>query len=177
MSTSGLNLTKPTTLCTHYTYTTCLLYQLDHSNPSRLDASAWNTLHELGIAARCPTKHGCRGGNKQKQHISVMIGHRPTTHNVHTISSHLCDNLTATLSPTYQPSIRQSTLRTIKHVDSHNCTKLALTNAKSAININTSEMRDPMPHQLSCWALSTPVPFALKKTFSLTMSLMPTLIS
>ena len=131
-------MTKPD--LAYYIYTACLLYQLAkdrHSNPSQLDKSAWNTLRELGIATIRPTKRGCQGGNKQQQQrVSTVISHRPTTLHVVTIPSHLRDNIIpAALLPTYRPSTRQRTLRTIKRVDSHNCMNPALANARYAMNI------------------------------------------
>ena len=66
-----------------YTYSACRLYQLGQStvsNSSRLRPHTWNTIRELGIAVRRPTKRGCRGG-RQRQHqqaISTVIGHLPT---------------------------------------------------------------------------------------------------
>ena len=73
----------------HYTYAACQLAQGKHSNPSRLDASTWNILRELGIAARLPTKRVCRGGHKQHR-IPTVIGHRPVpkhaANEVHTSS-------------------------------------------------------------------------------------------
>ena len=108
----------------------------------------------LGISARRPTKRGCRGekktGIKNQQRISTGIGHRPTTHHVRTISPHLRDNcIPATLSPTYRPLTRQPTSRTIKRVDSRNCPNLALTNAISAMNINTSALPNARPNATS----------------------------
>ena len=103
-----------------YTYTACQLAQDKHSNPSRLDASTWNILRELGIAARIPTKRGCRGGHKQHC-IPTVIGHRlipkHAENGKHT-SSQMHDNL-ITLKLSSNPL---------------NCTNLALLNARSIRN-------------------------------------------
>ena len=61
-------------------YTACQLVECRHFNKSRLNATTWTLLRELGIAARLPTKRGCRGGRKQQQQrISTVIGHRTIT--------------------------------------------------------------------------------------------------
>ena len=91
----GLYLVKHDRDQSHCNYTACQLAQGKHSNPSRLDASTWNILRELGIAARLPTKRGCRGGRKQNR-IPTVIGHRPISkhaaNEMHT-SSQMHDNL------------------------------------------------------------------------------------
>ena len=61
-------------------YTACQLVEYRQSYKSRLNATTWTLLCELGIAARLPTKRGCRGGRtQQQQRISTEIGHRPIT--------------------------------------------------------------------------------------------------
>ena len=75
-----------------YTYSACRLHQLGQStdpNSSRLLPRTWNTIRELGIAVRRPTKRGCRGG-RQRQHqhaISTVIGHGPARPYVGVLSS------------------------------------------------------------------------------------------
>ncbi|KAI0242714.1 hypothetical protein LSAT2_011714 [Lamellibrachia satsuma] len=60
-----------------YRYTACQLLEL--SSASRLNADAWTTAIELGIAAKLPTKRGCRGGVRKQRIIQPVIGHRPPT--------------------------------------------------------------------------------------------------
>ena len=103
-----------------YTYTTCQLAHGKHSNPSRLDARTWNILRELGIAARLPTKRGCRGGHKQHR-IPTVIGHRP-------ISKHAANEM-------HKFSQMHDNLITLKLSSNPlNCTNLALLNARSIRN-------------------------------------------
>ena len=75
--------------------------QSSYPNPSRLLSPTWNTIRELGIAVRRPTKRGCRVG-RQRQHqqdISTLIGHRPRQPN----SSHT--NIESTNLPYYNSVI------------------------------------------------------------------------
>ena len=58
-----------------YGYTACQL--LLHSCVSRLGATTWRTLVDVGIAVRLPTKRGCRGGARKQRTIDSVIGHRP----------------------------------------------------------------------------------------------------
>ena len=60
-----------------YRYTACQLLEL--SNASRLNADEWTTAIELGIAAKLPTRLGCRGGVRKQRIIQPVIGHRPPT--------------------------------------------------------------------------------------------------
>lgn len=60
-----------------YRYTACQLLEL--FNASRLNADAWTTAIELGIAAKLPTRRGCRGGVRKQRTIQPVIGHRPPT--------------------------------------------------------------------------------------------------
>ena len=60
-----------------YRYTACQLLEL--SNASRLNTDAWTTAIELGIAAKLPTRRGCRGGVQKQRIIQPVIGHRPPT--------------------------------------------------------------------------------------------------
>ena len=60
-----------------YRYAACQLLEL--SNASRLNADAWTTVIELGIAAKLPTRRGCRGGVRKQRIIQQVIRHRPPT--------------------------------------------------------------------------------------------------
>ena len=60
-----------------YRYTACQLLELFKA--SRLNADAWTTAIELGIAAKLPTRRGCRGGVRKQRTIQPVIGHRPPT--------------------------------------------------------------------------------------------------
>ena len=60
-----------------YRYTACQLLEL--SNASRLNAEAWRTVIELDIAAKLPTRRGCRGGVRKQRIIQPVIEHRPLT--------------------------------------------------------------------------------------------------
>ena len=60
-----------------YRYTACQLLEL--FNASRLNADAWTTAIELGIAAKLPTRRGCRGGVRKQRTTQPVIGHRPPT--------------------------------------------------------------------------------------------------
>ena len=76
-------------------YTACELVECRHSNKSRLNATTWTLLRELGIASRLPTKLGCRGGGgrnqrqqqQQQQRISTVVCHRSITKHT-TIDTH-----------------------------------------------------------------------------------------
>ena len=95
-------------------HTTPILAQGTHSNPSRLDARTWNILRELGIAARLPTKRGCRGGHKQHC-IPTVIGHRPipkhAANEMHT-SSQMTTLTAAWIETTTTPAAVVATLMT-----------------------------------------------------------------
>ena len=60
-----------------YRYTACQLLEL--SNASRLNAEAWTTVIVINIAAKLPTRRGCRGGVRKQGIIQPVIGHRPPT--------------------------------------------------------------------------------------------------
>ena len=60
-----------------YRYTACQLLEL--SNASCLNTDAWTTVIEPGIAAKLPTRRGCRGGVRKQRIIQPVIGHRPPT--------------------------------------------------------------------------------------------------
>ena len=131
-----------------YTYSACRLYQLGQStypNSSRLLPRAWNTIRELGIAVRRPTKRGCRGG-RQRQHqqaISTVIGHRPISPYVRVRSSQQHhDNLipvTLTANPLVWPtttaslcifnarSVRNKTTDILDHIHEHDLDIVAIT--------------------------------------------------
>ena len=124
-----------------YTYSACRLYQLGQStgpNSSRLLPRAWNTIRELGIAVRRPTKRGCRGG-RQRQHqqaISTVIGHRPISPYVRVRSSQqqhhdnlipvtltvnplVCPTTTASLCIFNARSVRNKTTDILDHIHEH----------------------------------------------------------
>ena len=68
-----------------YRYTACQL--LLHSCASRLVATTWRTLVDVGSAVRLPTKRGCRGGARRHRTIDLVIGHRPPKDRPHTRSN------------------------------------------------------------------------------------------
>ena len=68
-----------------YRYTACQL--LLHSCASRLVATTWRTLVDVGIAVRLPTKRGCRRGARRHRTIDLVIGHRPPKDRPHTRSN------------------------------------------------------------------------------------------
>ena len=60
-----------------YTYSACQLFL--HSCSSRMNPTTWRTLVDLGIAARLPTRRGCRGGSRKQRAITRVVGCRPPT--------------------------------------------------------------------------------------------------
>ena len=65
-----------------YMYTSCQL--LLHSCASRIGATTWRMLVDVGIAARLPTKRVCRGGARKQRTIDSVIRHRPPKDRPHT---------------------------------------------------------------------------------------------
>ena len=130
-----------------YTYSACRLYQLGQStvpNSSRLHPRTWNTIRELGIAVRRPTKRGCRGGRQhqhQHQHvISTVIGHRPTVrvrssqqHHDNliqvtlTANPRICPTTTASLCILNARSVRNKTTDMLDHIHEHDLDIVAIT--------------------------------------------------
>ena len=135
-----------------YTYSACRLYQLGQStdpNSSRLLPRTWNTIRELGIAIRRPTKRGCRGG-RQRQHqqaISTVIGHRPNSPYVRVRTSQqqqqqhhdnlipvtltanplVCPTTTASLCILNARSVRNKTTDILDHTHEHDLDIVAIT--------------------------------------------------
>ena len=131
-----------------YTYRACRLYQLGQStdpNSSRLLPRTWNTIRELGIAVRRPTKRGCRGG-RQRQHqqaISTVIGHRPISPYMRVRSSQqhhdnlipvtltanplVCPTTTASLCIINARSVRNKTTDILDHIHEHDLDIVAIT--------------------------------------------------
>jgi len=116
-----------------------------HPNSSGLLPRTWNTIRELGIAVRRPTKRGCRGG-RQRQHqqaISTVIGHRPTSPYVRVLSSQQHHNnlipVTLTSNPLICPttkaslcimntiSVRNKTTDILDHIHGHDLDIVAIT--------------------------------------------------
>ena len=60
-----------------YTYSACQLFR--RSCSSRMNATTWRTLVDLGLAARLPTRRGCRGGTRKQRAIARVVGCRPPT--------------------------------------------------------------------------------------------------
>ena len=136
-----------------YTYSACRLHQLGQStdpNSSRLFPRTWNTLRELGIAIRRPTKRGCRGG-RQRQHqqaVSTLIGHRPNSPYVRVRTSQqqqqqqqhdnlipvtltanplVCPTTTASLCILNARSVRNKTTDILDHIHEHDLDIVAIT--------------------------------------------------
>ena len=101
-------------------YTACQLVECRHLNKSRLNGTMCILLSELGIAARLPTKRGCRFGSKP-QRISTVSGHLPITRRA-TSETHISSQINGNLITVKLTS------------DSMNCAKLALLNARSVRN-------------------------------------------
>ena len=60
-----------------YTYSACQLFR--RSCSSRMNATSWRTLVDLGLAARLPTRRGCRGGTRKQRAIARVVRCRPPT--------------------------------------------------------------------------------------------------
>ena len=131
-----------------YTYSACRLYQLGQltdPNSSRLLPRTWNTIRELGIAVRRPTKRGCRGGcqRQHQQAISTVIGHRPISPYVRVRSSQqhhdnlipvtltanplVCPTTTASLCIFNARSVRNKTTDILDHIHEHDLDIVAIT--------------------------------------------------
>ena len=61
-----------------YAYSACQLFR--RSCSSRMNATTWRTLVDLGLAARLPTRRGCRGGTRKQRAIAPVVGCRPLVH-------------------------------------------------------------------------------------------------
>ena len=55
-----------------------------YSCASRLGATIWRALVDVGITVRLPTKRGCRRGARKQRTLDSLIGHRPPTGRPHT---------------------------------------------------------------------------------------------
>ena len=104
-----------------YRYTACQLLEL--SNASRLNADAWTTAIELGIAAKLPTRRGCRGGVRKQRIIQPVIGYRPRTRQAITSKQTGvdCANLVQLITP-------------VSALDSCTAARLGLLNVRSLRN-------------------------------------------
>ena len=109
----------------------------------------WNTIRELGIAERRPTKRGCRGGRqrqRQRQHqqaISTVIGHRlarpyvrvPSSQQHHdnlipvtlTLNPLICPTTTASLCIINARSVRNKPTDILDHIHEHDLDIVAIT--------------------------------------------------
>ena len=102
-----------------YRYTACQF--LLHSCASRLVATTWKTLVDIGIVVRLPTKRGCRGGARRHRTIYLVIGHRPPKDRPHTRSNN-------TNNPIQLPTISRDSAVIVDKC------KFALINARSLRN-------------------------------------------
>ena len=104
-----------------YWYAACQLLEL--SNASRLNADAWTTPIELGIAAKLPTRRGCRGGVWKQRIVQPVIGHWPPARQAITSKQTGVDssNLVQQITP-------------VSALDSCTAATLGLLNVRSLLN-------------------------------------------